>query len=128
MGAFPRPEKWCSTPSHSAALYTILGDVHTPAALVGPPILAGGVGCSRGGSSVTRCVRPGGGLCGRGWRLHGGSAKALLECGDVEPHPGIWHQGIPLCPQRQRMLHSKVPCLSTVGTTWYFHTKHIDIV
>ena len=38
----------------------------------------------------------------------------------------IRHKGIPLCQQRQRMLHSKVPCLSTVATTWYLHTKHSE--
>ena len=40
----------------------------------------------------------------------------------------IRHKGIPLCQQRQCVLHSKFPCLSTVATTWYFHTKHIDTV
>ena len=40
----------------------------------------------------------------------------------------IRHKGIPLCQQRQCVLHSNVPCLTTVAPTWYFHTKHMEIV
>ena len=30
----------------------------------------------------------------------------------------IGHKDVPLCPQRQGMLHSNLSCLSMVGTTW----------
>ena len=51
-------------------------------------------------------------------RLGAAWLGAARRCRKMGYTVRIGHKGLPLCRQRQGMLHSNISCLSTVGATW----------
>ena len=61
-------------------------------------------------------------------RLRATGLGAAWWCCRTRNTVRVWHKGIPLCQQWQRMLHSKVPHLPLVDATCHLHTKDFQTV